>query len=80
MKYTKPDDLNAIRLAFKSFLSLRGYSFRSFCLNNKLDYFKQYRLIFIGNIIVDEINRLIKLVDTHYRLSEFRGKFQIVKI
>jgi len=80
MKYIKPADLNAIRLAFKSFLSLRGYSFRSFCLNNGLDYFKQYRLIFIGNIIVDEINRLIKLVDNDYRLSEFRGKFQIVKI
>jgi len=80
MKYIKPGDLNAIRLAFKSFLSLRGYSFRSFCLNNGLDYFKQYRLIFIGNIIVDEINKLIKFVDPGYRLSEFRGKFQIVKI
>lgn len=73
--YKDSKEKEEIRKAFKVFLAQNDVKLKHLCINNGLDYNKEYNRLFIGSVNDSDINRLVKLIDEKASLRNIAGRF-----
>lgn len=75
MKFTQQKEIEGVRKALKVFLAQQGTNFKTVCLENELDYNKEYQKVFRGWIDESDINRIAGLIDPSVKLKKINDTF-----